>query len=93
MSASVKEKLRRVLTALNGNPELPVDEHPLVREKKAMRDRAAYDLEHTVLRAPLDGGRWDGQAERYYLVRITSFEPAPGQEGIAASASSGSTPR
>lgn len=26
----------------------------------------------------LGGGRWDGQTERYYLVRTTSFEPAPG---------------
>ena len=28
---SVKEKLRRVLTALNGDPELPADQHPMVR--------------------------------------------------------------
>lgn len=26
---------------------------------------------------PLGGGRWDGQTERYYLVRTPSFEPAP----------------
>jgi 8-oxo-dGTP pyrophosphatase MutT (NUDIX family) len=26
---------------------------------------------------PLAGGRWDGQRERYYLVRTQSFEPAP----------------
>jgi len=52
---TAREKLQRVLTALNGNPQMPVDQHPLVREKKAMRDRAAYDLQHTVLRAPLDG--------------------------------------
>lgn len=27
---------------------------------------------------PLAGGRWDGQTERYYLVRTPAFEPAPG---------------
>jgi 8-oxo-dGTP pyrophosphatase MutT (NUDIX family) len=26
---------------------------------------------------PLGGGRWDGQAETYYVVRTRSFEPAP----------------
>jgi 8-oxo-dGTP pyrophosphatase MutT (NUDIX family) len=26
---------------------------------------------------PLGGGRWDGQTERYYLVRAPSFEPVP----------------
>jgi 8-oxo-dGTP diphosphatase len=26
---------------------------------------------------PLGGGRWDGQDERYYLVRVQPFEPAP----------------
>jgi G:T/U-mismatch repair DNA glycosylase len=28
-------------------------------------------------RVPLGGGRWDGQTERYYLVRTPSFEPLP----------------
>jgi 8-oxo-dGTP pyrophosphatase MutT (NUDIX family) len=26
---------------------------------------------------PLAGGRWDGQSERYYLVRVPAFDPAP----------------
>jgi 8-oxo-dGTP diphosphatase len=26
---------------------------------------------------PLGGGRWDGQAERYYLVRTEPFDPEP----------------
>jgi membrane fusion protein (multidrug efflux system) len=52
---SVKEKLRRVLTALNGDPELPADQHPLVREKSAARERAALDLARTTIHAPVDG--------------------------------------
>jgi 8-oxo-dGTP pyrophosphatase MutT (NUDIX family) len=27
--------------------------------------------------APMGGGRWDGQTERYYLVRAERFEPLP----------------
>jgi ADP-ribose pyrophosphatase YjhB (NUDIX family) len=28
-------------------------------------------------RVPMGGGRWDGQIERYYLVRVAAFEPTP----------------
>lgn len=30
--------------------------------------------EHVI---PLFGGRWDGQAERFYLVRTPAFDPSP----------------
>ena len=53
--ASVRAKLRRVLTALNGDPALPADEHPLVREKSAARERAALDLARTTVHAPVAG--------------------------------------
>lgn len=52
---AVREKMRRILTALNGDPNLPADEHPLVREKSAARERAALDLARTTIRAPVDG--------------------------------------
>jgi membrane fusion protein (multidrug efflux system) len=52
---SVKEKQRRVLAALNGDPELPADQHPMVREKTAARERAALDLARTTIHAPVDG--------------------------------------
>ena len=45
--ATVREKLQRVLTALNGDPQLPADEHPMVRDKTAARERAALDLART----------------------------------------------
>ncbi|MCW5746222.1 MAG: HlyD family secretion protein [Alphaproteobacteria bacterium] len=51
----VRKRMQRVLTALNGNPELEADQHPLVREKRAARDRVALDLARTTLRAPVDG--------------------------------------
>ena len=52
---SAREKLVRVLTALQGDPKLPADEHPMVREKSAARERAALDLARTTIRAPVDG--------------------------------------
>ncbi|QQS13376.1 MAG: HlyD family secretion protein [Rhodospirillales bacterium] len=53
--ASVREKLRRVLTALNDDPQMPSDSHPMVRDKTAARERAALDLARTTVRAPVDG--------------------------------------
>ena len=53
--ATAREKLRRVLAALNGDPQLAVEAHPLVREKTAARERAALDLARTTVRAPVDG--------------------------------------
>ena len=53
--STVREKLQRVLTALNGDPQLPADEHPMVRDKTAARERAALDLARTTVRAPVDG--------------------------------------
>ena len=52
---SVREKLQRVLVALNGDPKMPADEHHLVRDKTAARERAALDLSRTTIRAPVDG--------------------------------------
>jgi len=52
---TVRQRLTRVLTALNGDPALPTEQHPLVREKRALKERAEYDLARTVLTAPLGG--------------------------------------
>ena len=52
---SSKQRLARMLAALGGDPEMPTDEHPLVREKKAERDRAELDLERTTIKAPIGG--------------------------------------
>ena len=52
---TAREKLQRVLAALNGDPQLPADQHPMVRDKTAARERAALDLARTTVRAPVDG--------------------------------------
>jgi membrane fusion protein, multidrug efflux system len=51
----MQKKVVRVATQLGGQPERPVDQHPLVREKQAERERAALDLSRTTIRAPLAG--------------------------------------
>ena len=44
-----------MLTMLGGDPDIPTDQHPMVRDKKADRDRAALDLAHTTILAPIGG--------------------------------------
>jgi len=51
----VKKRLARMLAALGGNPDIATDGHPLVREKRAERDRAALDLARTTIAAPIGG--------------------------------------
>ena len=53
--AVVRKKVERVATQLLGDANRPVDDHPMVREKQAERERAELDLTRTVIRAPLDG--------------------------------------
>jgi membrane fusion protein (multidrug efflux system) len=41
--------------ALGGNPDIETDRHPTVLAALAARDKAAYDLAQTTVRAPADG--------------------------------------
>lgn len=50
----MKSKVARMLSQV-GDADSPVDMHPKVREKIAIRDAAARDLKNTVIRAPVDG--------------------------------------
>jgi len=50
-----RRKLERTLAQLANQPDRPIDQHPLVREKIAARDRAAYDLSRITIRAPISG--------------------------------------
>jgi membrane fusion protein, multidrug efflux system len=51
----VKKRLARMLAALGGDPSLPLDAYPAVREKRALRDSATLDLARTVIKAPVSG--------------------------------------
>jgi membrane fusion protein (multidrug efflux system) len=51
----VRRRLERVLTVLGNDPNIATDDHAMVRDKIADRDRAALDLVRSTLTAPLDG--------------------------------------
>ncbi|MBK1659097.1 HlyD family secretion protein [Paracraurococcus ruber] len=51
----VRQRLARLLTTLQGNPDLPVDEHPTVRQRISDRDQARLDLRRTEIAAPVGG--------------------------------------
>jgi len=52
---SLKQQSQVQLARLGGNPDLPVEEHPLYRQVKAQEDEAQRQLDHATVRAPFDG--------------------------------------
>jgi membrane fusion protein (multidrug efflux system) len=52
---SAQQTAGSVLAMLGGNPDLPLDAHPIVMQAQAVLDRANLDLSYTVIRAPDDG--------------------------------------
>jgi len=51
----IKQQLSNVKMQLLGDPDLPLDKFPPYAEAKAKRDEAQRNLDHTVMRAPMDG--------------------------------------
>ncbi len=49
------EDLTRIEAALAGDPKIPVDEHPKVKQLLAQRDDALLNLRRTMILAPMDG--------------------------------------
>ena len=43
------------LSQLQGNPDLPIEQYPAFMQARAALEQAQRDLDHTLLRAPIDG--------------------------------------
>src|SRR4029077_12889624 len=52
---SLNQQLAAIAANLNGDPTIPVEQHPRYRDAVAQRDEAARQLDHTVVKAPLAG--------------------------------------
>ncbi|RWL18250.1 MAG: HlyD family secretion protein [Mesorhizobium sp.] len=53
--AAAEQGILSARAALGGNPDIETDKHPTVMAALAARDKAAYDLAQTTVRAPADG--------------------------------------
>lgn len=53
--AALRQEEAGIAAQLGGDPQAPVERHPRYLAAVAARDRAAHDLEHTVVRASMDG--------------------------------------
>ena len=53
--AANQQQRANVLSNLNNDPDLPTEQHPLVKQAQAQVDQAALDLSHTVVSAPSAG--------------------------------------
>ena len=53
--ASLTQQLAAVAANLNGDPNLPIEQHPQYRDAVAERDEAARQLDHTIVKAAFAG--------------------------------------
>jgi membrane fusion protein (multidrug efflux system) len=53
--AALQQQLAGIAAQLGGNPDIDNASHPRMKEAIAVRDEAARQLRHTVVKAPMDG--------------------------------------
>src|ERR1700730_4856140 len=53
--ASLNQQLAAIAANLNGDPNVPVEQHPRYRDAVAQRNETARQLDHTVVKAPFAG--------------------------------------
>jgi membrane fusion protein, multidrug efflux system len=52
---SLNQQLAAIVANLNGDPNVPIEQHPRYRDAVAQRDEAARQLDHTMVKAPFAG--------------------------------------
>jgi membrane fusion protein, multidrug efflux system len=67
--AQDEQTMEGAKAALTGDPDIATDDHPLVQQAIALRDKAALDLKHAEVRAPAAGivSQTDRLKEGQYL--------------------------
>ncbi len=53
--ASTQQDIENTLAQLGGNPDIPINEHPMVQRAQAVVDQKQIDVDDTVVRAPENG--------------------------------------
>ncbi|HYZ39831.1 MAG TPA: HlyD family secretion protein [Stellaceae bacterium] len=53
--ASKQQDVANALATLGGDPDLPIDQHPMVQHAQAALDRAELNLSYTAIKAPENG--------------------------------------
>jgi membrane fusion protein, multidrug efflux system len=67
----LKQQISSAKSQLLGNPDLPLDQFPPYAQAKAALDQAERNLNHTVMRAPMDG-----TATQVDQIQLGRFVPA-----------------
>ena len=55
LAQNAAQRRSDAINQLQGNPDLPVEQYPAFMQAQAALDQAKRDLDHTVLRAPING--------------------------------------
>jgi membrane fusion protein, multidrug efflux system len=70
--ASKEQDVASTLASLGGDPDIPVDQHPLVQHAQAALDRAELNLSYTVVRAPEEG----------IVTKVDQLQPGDWVQGV-----------
>lgn len=83
---SLKQQAQVQLAKLAGNPNIPVTEHPLYLQAKAMVDEAKRELDHASVRAPFNGivTQVDALQPGTYLVAQTAAATETGAVALVS---------
>lgn len=83
---SLKQQAQVQLAKLGGNPNIPVTEHPLYMQAKAVVDEAQRELDHASVRAPFNGivTQVDALQPGTYLVAQTAATTETGAVALVS---------